>query len=335
PQFYTTATTFESYITSQLDSSPTYISQFKAQYACPGYTGTGRRYHISLLCGLLVDFASTQQGARACKSAGTAYVPLCKGTAAAAVASLQALFGNAAVCPAAVGGAGATVRTVGQSTEIFASRLKSDTNCVPATAEEWGMCGFYSDPEAAAYCANPTTATDACCAAHAAKLAGQPIVVPTSLGPATASAPAAVPSLASTPPGVASTTPGVTPTNTASTANTAAKNTTNDPALGPGAIAGIVAGVAALLILAVILRILYTSRKQRRAASGRKDVGEPIQIAQTMEVVYNYVPNLVDEIYLYIGDPVIVKCKFDDGWGYGFNMTTKQEGSFPLACVAP
>jgi hypothetical protein len=36
-----------------------------------------------------------------------------------------------------------------------------------------------------------------------------------------------------------------------------------------------------------------------------------------------------------VGDPVIVKMKFDDGWGYGFNMTTKMEGSFPLACVAP
>ena len=33
-------------------------------------------------------------------------------------------------------------------------------------------------------------------------------------------------------------------------------------------------------------------------APPKEDVGEPIQIAQTMEVVYNYVPNLVDEIYL-------------------------------------
>ncbi|KAJ3414999.1 Pyridoxal-dependent decarboxylase domain-containing protein 1 [Chytridiales sp. JEL 0842] len=62
---------------------------------------------------------------------------------------------------------------------------------------------------------------------------------------------------------------------------------------------------------------------------------EPQQIAETMEVVFNYVPNLSDEIYLYVGDPIIVKCKFDDGWGYGFNLTTKLEGSFPLACVAP
>ncbi|KAJ3102247.1 hypothetical protein HDU97_000683 [Phlyctochytrium planicorne] len=56
---------------------------------------------------------------------------------------------------------------------------------------------------------------------------------------------------------------------------------------------------------------------------------------EPMEAVFNYVPNLSDEIYLYVGDPVIVKCNFDDGWGYGYNMTTKQEGAFPMACVAP
>ncbi|KAJ1560392.1 hypothetical protein HK405_007265 [Cladochytrium tenue] len=62
--------------------------------------------------------------------------------------------------------------------------------------------------------------------------------------------------------------------------------------------------------------------------------GDPNQVSETMEVVFNYVPNLSDEIYLYVGDAVIVKARFDDGWGYGFNMTTKMEGSFPLACVA-
>lgn len=56
---------------------------------------------------------------------------------------------------------------------------------------------------------------------------------------------------------------------------------------------------------------------------------------ETMQVLYNYVPNLQDEVYLYVGDPVIVKAKFDDGWALGFNLTTKQEGSFPLACVGP
>jgi hypothetical protein len=59
------------------------------------------------------------------------------------------------------------------------------------------------------------------------------------------------------------------------------------------------------------------------------------QEQETMQVLYNYVPNLQDEIYLYVGDSVIVKAKFDDGWALGLNITTKQEGSFPLACVGP
>jgi len=62
---------------------------------------------------------------------------------------------------------------------------------------------------------------------------------------------------------------------------------------------------------------------------------DPNAAAETMEVVYNYVPQLSDEIHLYVGDPIIVKAKFDDGWALGYNMATKEEGSFPLACVQP
>ncbi len=69
------------------------------------------------------------------------------------------------------------------------------------------------------------------------------------------------------------------------------------------------------------------------SSSGNSATG--VQISETMQVIYNYVPNLSDEIYLYVNDPVIVKTKFDDGWAFGYNMTTKQEGSFPLACVGP
>lgn len=71
------------------------------------------------------------------------------------------------------------------------------------------------------------------------------------------------------------------------------------------------------------------------AATSSSTSATGVQISETMQVMYNYVPNLSDEIYLYVNDPVIVKTKFDDGWAFGYNMTTKQEGSFPLACVGP
>ncbi|KAJ3180783.1 hypothetical protein HDU85_003862 [Gaertneriomyces sp. JEL0708] len=50
-------------------------------------------------------------------------------------------------------------------------------------------------------------------------------------------------------------------------------------------------------------------------------------------VIHPYIPNLSDEIYLSPNDRVLLKCTFDDGWGYGLNLNTQQEGSFPLACV--
>ena len=30
---------------------------------------------------------------------------------------------------------------------------------------------------------------------------------------------------------------------------------------------------------------------------------------------------------------MIVKCRFDDGWAFGFNISTKAEGSFPVPCL--
>ena len=51
------------------------------------------------------------------------------------------------------------------------------------------------------------------------------------------------------------------------------------------------------------------------------------QEVETMEAIFNFVPDMDDEIHLYIGDSVIVRAKFDDGWGYGYNLSTKKEGT--------
>jgi hypothetical protein len=59
-----------------------------------------------------------------------------------------------------------------------------------------------------------------------------------------------------------------------------------------------------------------------------------IRLQTTYKVVQKHIPNLVDEIALNIGDIVIVKERFDDGWGAGLNITTEKEGSFPLNCIS-
>ncbi|KAI8589894.1 hypothetical protein BDZ88DRAFT_416302 [Geranomyces variabilis] len=50
-------------------------------------------------------------------------------------------------------------------------------------------------------------------------------------------------------------------------------------------------------------------------------------------VVYDYEPQLVDELELAKGDSVEVFASFDDGWGKGTNIRTGKVGTFPMACV--
>ncbi|KAJ3204307.1 Sorbin and SH3 domain-containing protein 2 [Entophlyctis luteolus] len=52
------------------------------------------------------------------------------------------------------------------------------------------------------------------------------------------------------------------------------------------------------------------------------------------KVVYDFAPERSDEIELRVGQDVIVTKKFDDGWGYGRNITTGSKGNFPLDCLA-
>jgi len=51
-------------------------------------------------------------------------------------------------------------------------------------------------------------------------------------------------------------------------------------------------------------------------------------------VVFNYVPTQHDELASTVGDKVIVKAQYDDGWAYGFNTRTMKEGFFPLGILS-
>lgn len=66
-----------------------------------------------------------------------------------------------------------------------------------------------------------------------------------------------------------------------------------------------------MLVLILFSVYLYSHKRKSNdnipptAASGG---------GQTMEVVYAYSPNLSDELALQVGDLVLVKSIFDDGW---------------------
>jgi len=52
-------------------------------------------------------------------------------------------------------------------------------------------------------------------------------------------------------------------------------------------------------------------------------------------VVHNFNPTKEDEIRLRIGDCVIIRLAFDDGWAYAFNRNTGVVGMIPVICVKP
>jgi hypothetical protein len=50
------------------------------------------------------------------------------------------------------------------------------------------------------------------------------------------------------------------------------------------------------------------------------------QITETVRVVHEYVENLFDEMTLNINDRVLVNTRFNDGWAFGLNLDSKQQG---------
>ncbi|KAI9197345.1 uncharacterized protein BJ171DRAFT_222855 [Polychytrium aggregatum] len=70
------------------------------------------------------------------------------------------------------------------------------------------------------------------------------------------------------------------------------------------------------------------SLNPERRSSGRKGP------AKKYRAVQKYVPRMSDEIALMPGDQVIIRKIYGDGWGLGFNVSTRQEGAFPLHIIA-
>eukprot|EP00842_Homolaphlyctis_polyrhiza_P001127 jgi/Hompol1/2014/HPOL_001211-RA len=218
------------------------------------------------------------------------------------------------------------------SKAITDQQLSLNRRCIDIDLQQ---PGFATVAEVAAYCVAPANAADPCCAA--ARTAGNipsiPVTNTTTTVIATATTAASLSTTASAP--------------TATSAPAPPAEDTITVIKKPQYLGLIIGGGVLLLILFVVV-VFYSMRRavNKRlnnseagvaggaAVAGGAGAGAD-QTVETMQVIYDYSPNLFDELELHAGDNVIVKCKFDDGWGFGFNMTTKAEGSFPLACVAP
>jgi AAA ATPase containing von Willebrand factor type A (vWA) domain len=65
------------------------------------------------------------------------------------------------------------------------------------------------------------------------------------------------------------------------------------------------------------------------AAKKEETEEEKEEEEKLFEVVYNYEPELPDELKLTVGDKIKIKEIYEDGWAYGYNKTTQLFGTFP------
>jgi len=315
---FTTVAQFDAYMLDQFTTGANSTKRFQTQNTCSSWSASDLRYLLSANCGFYTA-AALYNGCQTsnptpllCKSIGAAF----NSTYNTALSSCASTHGNDYV-------------------EYLAS-LSSDTSCVPGVHEEMLLCGFGTSQQAQAYC--QTSPTDSCC--QSSKLGGSQST-DSLLLPLTSS------SSSSNTNGTTSDTPGSSSTAGLSTGAT----------IGIGF--AVLVGLIALGFVIAFMRKKSDSNPVAKSSSNNAKKNETYSSpppamsnyseppsnfssaatlpspadGDTMRVIYNYVPNLSDEIYLYVGDPIVVKVKFDDGWALGYNTTTKQEGSFPLACV--
>ncbi|KAI8618252.1 hypothetical protein BC830DRAFT_963959 [Chytriomyces sp. MP71] len=75
---------------------------------------------------------------------------------------------------------------------------------------------------------------------------------------------------------------------------------------------------------------------QKAVASPSASVAAPAPApvkSEEVNVIYAFQPERDDELALRMGDKVLVLHAFDDGWSYGKNLSTGQEGNFPSDCL--
>ncbi|KAI9360352.1 hypothetical protein DFJ73DRAFT_621454, partial [Zopfochytrium polystomum] len=302
---------FDTYITSSLVS-------IINTYGCNLTSADSLRYLQSSFCGLIIDTAKSD----GCNQ-GISSSQLCVSTVKNFVSSLQTVFADSTLCPNPL------TTQMNTFTTMFTTlqgRLTSDDPavCIVGENAEGSQCGFPTTDAALDYCNNVANGNDQCCT----KVAGftgtvnppSQVVQATTQTTAAATTQQAVPTTASAP---------------TQTAKSTTSNSSTSSAMSPVMMIGI--GVGAILIIVVATVLVVRSRRQKGkkvAAGGYNMSRQGAADGETYEVVYNYIPQLSDEIYLYVGDPVVLKCRYDDGWAYGLNLTTNEEGSFPIACLA-
>ncbi|KAJ3121607.1 Sorbin and SH3 domain-containing protein 1 [Physocladia obscura] len=324
----TSVTEFDAYVeqsvTTDTGDAGTFASSMVTTLGCTGWAGTGLRYHRTAVCGLLVYYAGQYgAGSGAPCNASQAAVgadPLCAATMNSFLASWAAVTASNASCPD--GGDAANLQAYISGYDAALSLLQDAVGCVASVPQDTANCGFTDAADAVAFCAATPTAT--CCNTQS-----------TTTSSATSS--------------YSATQAATTTTSIQSLTTSSATSVVNsDTSVSITTIAGAAGGAFVLLVI-IIVTICCVRRKSRAhvsdsyaftkkpplpsstsAASSYAAGGSHLKQQKSHRVVYDYIAQHPDEINCAIGDQIVLKTEYDDGWAFGLNTITKQEGYFPI-----
>ncbi|KAJ3391455.1 hypothetical protein HDU92_009015 [Lobulomyces angularis] len=349
PNLNPTVADFDKYMTDTFSSSENFSKNIKDFLKCPTstYTASNQRYFVSVNCALIVDTSVNCNPQKKPE-------PLCR--------SVMDTFLNKFVTDLASPGNttilnkdlcssnGTSFSELLQTYTILSNNAApNDSQCISGAPTDISQCGFSSVSEGMNFCA--TNSAESCCKS-------------TTLGGTVTELSQLLP-IKSSP----LTTGGSNLTETTSippkNSGLIAANTENKD-FSPILIFGVAFATFIGLFSLGLCCCLFSKKKRSSSDVEAKSSfninkstsniykneakvdgsnltetqnyissSSPFPVSDTLQAVYDYVPNLSDEIYLYVGDPVLIKQRFDDGWALGYNMTTKQEGTFPMSCDAP
>ncbi|KAJ3018579.1 UNVERIFIED_CONTAM: Sorbin and SH3 domain-containing protein 2 [Siphonaria sp. JEL0065] len=309
----TDITSFDNYIRESVNTSPSVIGfgyGMVNQYGCPGWTGAGLRYHLSAVCALVVAQGNLYgtEGGPPCNQPAAAN-PLCLSTYNAYLSSFATVQANALICPD--GGASVQSQYV-YAFDAIKTQLSDSASCLSFEATDSTNCGFASSTEATAFCA---TSTDSCCA----------LVSTTAVPTGTASVPS---------------TSSLSKTSTSS-ASAATTTTAASSGLSSQTIIYIAAGGGGGLLLIIAIVVFMCCFKRKKQANNTYTVGEKGGLQEkapaygkTQQAIHGYSPAQSDELAIQVGDAIVIKTEYDDGWAFGFNTITHQEGYFPVEVLS-
>lgn len=313
---------FDKFISAKQLNNIAGLESFKKDQSCPYMRETIEIPFLeSTWCAAMVDMSQKTFG---CNS-NQPIKQICKRSATVVGVALRRIFGDHAKCIA-----GASRKAYSDLITFVEKFVSNENDCIVSQGAE-RYCGFASLDVAHLQCKSRPTAS--CCSTLPANQ------------PATVTKADAAPSPAATiQPAATSSIPHPTSSHAVSTA----ANAVADPliTINPVMLAASVCGLALIALLVFALIFACRRRKSNRIRqavesasagvnvfAGQKSIGSVIPIADTMRVTFAYKANLSDELTLNLDDKILVQNRFDDGWGFGLNLDTNQEGSFPLSCV--